>query len=70
MERTRLKIDGMTCNHCVKSVTKSLTAVPGVISADVNLAKAHAEVEHDGSIVPAMLIAAVHSEGYDAKAMV
>jgi len=30
MERITLKIDGMTCGHCVSQVTRALTSVPGV----------------------------------------
>ena len=30
MERMTLKIDGMTCGHCVSQVTKALKAVEGV----------------------------------------
>ena len=30
MERITIKIDGMTCGHCVSQVTKALTGLPGV----------------------------------------
>lgn len=32
-----LKIDGMTCGHCVSSVTEELAAVPGISAVDVAL---------------------------------
>ncbi|WP_286166860.1 heavy-metal-associated domain-containing protein [Arthrobacter sp. AQ5-05] len=32
-----LKIEGMTCGHCVTSVTKELTTVPGVSNVEVFL---------------------------------
>jgi copper chaperone len=32
---TNLKIEGMTCGHCVRSVTQALEAVPGVQAAKV-----------------------------------
>jgi len=40
-----LQIEGMTCSHCVKTVTDALQNVPGVTKADVNLATGRAQVE-------------------------
>jgi copper chaperone len=47
METTELRIKGMTCGGCVKSVTRVLTAVAGVASADVSLAEGRARVTFD-----------------------
>jgi len=35
-----LKIQGMSCQHCVNRVQKALEAVPGVTSAEVTIGKA------------------------------
>ena len=35
METTVLKVGGMSCGGCVKSVTNVLTALPGVAKAEV-----------------------------------
>ncbi len=64
MQATTLKVTGMTCNHCVMSVTKALKKVPGVESADVSLEKAQAVVK--GTADTQSLIKAVEEEGYDA----
>jgi copper chaperone len=64
MEATTIKVTGMTCGHCVASVTKALQKVPGVESADVSLDKAQAIVK--GSADAQALIAAVKDEGYEA----
>src|SRR5512145_2998650 len=37
-EKLSLPIEGMTCASCVARVEKALAAVPGVLSASVNLA--------------------------------
>lgn len=37
MVRTHLAIDGMTCGHCVDSVTEELSALEGVQSVAVRL---------------------------------
>jgi Cu+-exporting ATPase len=46
-ERLDLPIAGMTCAACVKRVQSALGKVPGVISADVNLATEIASVSFD-----------------------
>jgi len=51
MEKTKLKINGMSCQHCVKTVTDALTELPGVRRAKVNLRKAEAVVHFDASRV-------------------
>jgi copper ion binding protein len=51
MEKTKLKIGGMSCEHCVKTVTDALTELPGVRRAKVNLRKAEAVVHFDTSRV-------------------
>ena len=67
MEATTIKVTGMTCGHCVASVTKALQKVPGVQSADVSLEKAQAVVK--GSADAQTLIKAVKDEGYEATLM-
>ena len=47
METARISVEGMTCAGCVNSVTRVLTALPGVAQADVSLTKARAKVTYD-----------------------
>ena len=51
MAKTTLKVQGMTCNHCVMRVAKALKAVPGVSDAQVDLSKAEAVVTYDDAKV-------------------
>lgn len=68
MATANLKIGGMTCQGCVRSVTKKLSAVDGVASANVDLEAAKATVEYDESRAnPAGLIAAVQQIGFQAS---
>jgi copper chaperone len=61
-----MKVEGMTCMHCVKAVTKALAQVPGVVGdPQVNLERGRATVE--GSPDPAALVAAVKEAGYGAE---
>ena len=47
METTVLKVNGMTCGGCVRSVKNVLESIPGVSGADVSLEKAQAKVTYD-----------------------
>ncbi len=61
----QLSVTGMTCDHCVKSVTGALQGISGVKTAKVDLQAKSAVVEGDGVDV-AKLIEAVKEEGYEA----
>ncbi|GHU36012.1 mercuric reductase [Bacilli bacterium] len=63
MAKTHLKIEGMTCQHCVSHVTEALEAVLGVTSAKVNLKKGEAVVKSEDTSLE-QLSAAVSSAGY------
>jgi copper ion binding protein len=64
--KTTLKIEGMSCEHCVKHVTEALKGVPGVKSAKVDLKKKSALVDHSDSVKAEALKAAVVEAGYEA----
>jgi len=65
MSTKTLKIQGMTCNHCVMRVAKALKAVPGVQDAKVDLQKAEAAVTFDeAKVALEKLSAAVVDAGY------
>ena len=73
METVTLKINGMTCAGCARSVTRILEGVEGVRSARVSLERGEATVELDrphGSAGSAdaleALKAAVADGGYEA----
>ncbi len=46
VEKAHIHITGMTCASCVARVEVALSSVPGVISANVNLASEKATVEY------------------------
>jgi amino-acid N-acetyltransferase len=47
METVDLKVEGMDCEGCVKSVTRMLAGVPGVEKVNVSLAEGKASVTYD-----------------------
>jgi len=59
-----LPIQGMTCQHCSRSVQAALANTPGVHSASVDLAGNRAEVTVDIHVDRAALIKAVERAGY------
>ncbi|MDB5823606.1 MAG: copper-transporting ATPase [Herminiimonas sp.] len=61
-------VQGMTCASCVSRVEKALKAVPGVVSASVNLATEKANIQGDSNLRIDALSAAVKKAGYEVPA--
>ncbi len=69
LDNLTLEIEGMTCASCVGRVERSLKALPGVLTASVNLATETAQVSFvTGAISPSDIAKAVTDGGYPAKA--
>ena len=63
-----LDLEGLSCASCVGRVEKALLEVPGVLSAEVNLASERAEVRYlTGAARGADFIAASTAAGYPAR---
>jgi copper chaperone CopZ len=62
--RTRLRVLGMSCQHCVNAVFTALTPVEGIIAAEVEMGLV--TVEHDGRATVDGLRAAIAVAGYEA----
>ncbi|HMA43131.1 MAG TPA: cation transporter [Gemmatimonadales bacterium] len=68
MACAKLKVTGMSCGHCQKTVEQALKGVSGVYSAVVDLQDGEAEVDFDDDTVTAgTLLAAVERAGYGAR---
>jgi copper ion binding protein len=61
---TTYTVTGMTCGHCVSSVTEEVTAVPGVTDVSVDLASGRLDVTSDSAVSPDSIKAAVEEAGY------
>ena len=67
MEKKVLKVEGMSCEHCVKAVTEALSALAGLTGVTVDLKEGTASFSYDSSSVPlAAIKAAIADEGYEA----
>ena len=61
-----LTIDGMSCNHCVSSVTKALSETEGVKVESVEMGTA--KVTYDTAKTPrAKLVEAIEDVGFDVQ---
>jgi copper chaperone len=51
MDTTTIKVSGMSCGGCVKSVTNVLQALPGVAKAEVSLEQGEARIDYEAGRV-------------------
>ena len=61
----KLKVSGMTCEHCENAVKQALTAVDGVETV-VSVDRNQNEAVIEGGADVQTLLAAVREEGYEA----
>jgi mercuric reductase len=61
----KLRITGMTCEHCAQTVKEALESVEGIKSANVYFPKGYAQVEGEAQVEK--LIEAVKKAGYGAE---
>jgi copper chaperone len=62
---TRIKIKGMSCNHCVMAVTKALNSIEGVKDVKVDLQKGEATFEETKPVSAETVRAQVKKAGFD-----
>ena len=58
-------VTGMTCGHCVSSVTEEVSQVPGVTDVQVDLATGGLTVTSEAPVDDAAVRAAVEEAGYE-----
>ena len=63
MATTTLKIDGMSCGHCVKAVTMALQELPGVQVRDVTVGQAGIDAD-DHVVTPEQIAQAIDEAGF------
>jgi copper chaperone len=59
---THVRVEGMTCQHCVRAVFTALAGVEGITRADVRIGSI--DVEHDGNVTVDQIREAVELAGY------
>ncbi len=69
--KTVVEVSGMTCNHCVESVTAKTTEIPGVSEVSINLVKggnSAVTVTHEGDVL-GPLAGVIADAGYTLEAV-
>lgn len=65
---TRLNIDGMTCQSCVRNITENISTKPGVVNISVSLEDKSATVQYDNSLTsPIKIVEMIEDMGFDAS---
>src|SRR5690606_27722747 len=64
MNTSTYTVTGMTCGHCVMSVTEEVSEVPGVTGVDVDLDSGRMTVSSDAPVDDQLVRAAVTEAGY------
>ena len=66
MSTTTLKVTGMTCGHCVMTITEAISDVPGVTGVQVDLATGKTVVTGD-AVDEAAIREAIALAGYGTR---
>lgn len=62
------KVGGMSCGHCVRSITEAIRALDAAAEVQVELAEG--EVRVASNQAPESLLAAIRAAGYEAQLVV
>jgi copper chaperone len=65
MTTKQFRVPGVSCQHCVSSVTQEVTALDGVQKVEVDLATKLVTVEHAEQVTTEQIVAAINEAGYD-----
>ncbi len=64
MSTSTYTVSGMTCGHCIASITEEIGEIDGVQEVAADLASGQVVVTSDGPVDPADIRAAVEEAGY------
>lgn len=59
-----IKVQGMSCNHCVMAVTKALNKIDGISDVTVDLEKGEATFNRTESVSMDQVKKQIEEEGY------
>ncbi len=65
MTTTQIKVSGMTCGHCVNSVTEELQTISGVTQVNVDLESGNITIESGTELDADLIEAAIKEAGYE-----
>jgi copper chaperone len=62
---TTLNVKGMSCQHCVMSVTKALSQLEGIKNVQVDLAKGEVRFDNTKEVASNRIEKAISDAGYE-----
>ncbi len=62
---TALKVKGMSCQHCVMSVTKALGQLEGIKNVQVDLAKGEVQFDNTKEVASGRIEKTIADAGYE-----
>ena len=65
MDMTTISVQGMSCQHCVQSVTKALESIAGLKNINVDLTTGTASFDSDESIDIKAIHTAIRDIGFE-----
>ena len=65
MMKEVLKVEGMSCNHCVNAVETNVGELAGVSAVKVDLNNNEVAVEFDNAATLAQIKETIEDQGYD-----
>ena len=65
MTTTQIKVSGMTCGHCVNSVTEELQTISGVTQVNIDLESGNVTIESGTELDADQIEAAIKEAGYE-----
>jgi copper chaperone len=60
-----LKVKGMSCQHCVMSVTKALSQLEGIKNVQIDLAKGEVRFDNTKEVASNRIEEAISDAGYE-----
>jgi copper chaperone len=66
MKKVELEIEGMSCDHCLATVRRALSGIPGVSVTDVRIGSASLAIDPERAPI-GTLIDAIQDVGYEAR---
>ena len=64
MSTVTVRVNGMSCGHCVSSVREEVGAIPGVTAVDVDLASGKVTIDSKHQVEAEAIQSAVEEAGY------
>lgn len=70
MVTEQFRVPEVSCEHCVKAITKEVSALDGVQRVLVSISDKTVTVDHADQVATAAIVAAINEAGYEVAGQV